>query len=88
MAQEDNSSRALWFVAGAALGATIALLYAPRTGKETRKRIVKQAERSRETIAEHGRNIAEAGRDLYDKGRDLADEAAQMFERGRKLVEG
>jgi hypothetical protein len=28
------------------------------------------------------------GRDLYDKGRKVADEAADLFERGRRLVEG
>lgn len=88
MAQEDNTSRALWFVAGAAIGATIALLYAPQSGRDTRRRIAKKAEKGREALAEQGRNIAEAGRDLYDKGRELADEAAELFERGRKLVEG
>ena len=28
------------------------------------------------------------GRELYSKGKNMADEAADMFERGRKLVEG
>jgi hypothetical protein len=28
------------------------------------------------------------GRELYSKGKSMADEAADMFERGRKLVEG
>lgn len=85
---QDNSDRVLWFVAGAALGATIALLYAPQSGKDTRRRLRKQAERGREALTEQGRSLADAGRELYEKGRDLADEAAQMFERGRKLVEG
>jgi hypothetical protein len=28
------------------------------------------------------------GRELYDKGRRVADDAAELFERGRRLVEG
>ena len=28
------------------------------------------------------------GRELYDRGREIADEAADMFDRGRKLMEG
>jgi gas vesicle protein len=88
MAQEENTSRALWFVAGAALGATIALLYAPHSGRETRRRSVRQAEKGRDAIADQGRHLAERGRELYDRGRDLADEAASLIERGKKLVEG
>ncbi len=34
------------------------------------------------------RDLMDRGRELYDKGRTLADEAADMFERGKKLVEG
>ncbi|MCC7154679.1 MAG: YtxH domain-containing protein [Bryobacterales bacterium] len=85
---QDNTDRVLWFAAGAALGATIALLYAPQSGKDTRRRLRRQAERGREALAEQGRTLADAGRELYEKGRDLAEEAAQMIERGRKLVEG
>jgi len=85
---QDNTDRVLWFAAGAALGATIALLYAPQSGKDTRRRLRRQAERGRDALAEQGRTLADAGRELYEKGRDLAEEAAQMIERGRKLVEG
>lgn len=36
---ESGGSSVGWFVIGAALGAGIALLYAPRSGEETRRRI-------------------------------------------------
>jgi gas vesicle protein len=35
MAQE-NGDKVVWFLAGAAIGAAIALLYAPASGEETR----------------------------------------------------
>ena len=35
----DQDNKLVWFVAGAAVGATIALLYAPQSGKVTRRLI-------------------------------------------------
>lgn len=87
MAKDDSSSSLLWFVSGAAIGAVVALLYAPESGHRTRKKLVRQASRGREYLAESGREAVERGRDLYDKGREIADEAADLFERGRKLAE-
>jgi gas vesicle protein len=85
---QDNSTTLLWFVAGAAIGASIALLYAPQTGRDTRRLIGKKARQGGDAISDLGRDIADKGRDLYKKGSRLADDAADLFERGRKLVEG
>lgn len=85
---EANKSRFMWFVAGAALGAAIALLYAPASGAETRRRISLKTQEGRESLLESGKELFERGRELYEKGREIADEAAELFERGRKLVEG
>jgi gas vesicle protein len=85
MADEGNgSSGVVWFFAGAAIGAAIALLYAPASGEETRRKIAD----GRSALGESGKEVFERGRELYERGRQLADEAADMFERGRKLVEG
>jgi gas vesicle protein len=88
MAQEDSSNSIVWFVAGAAVGAAIALLFAPASGKETRKLLGKKADEGREVLAEQGRAAMDRTRELYEKGRKVADDAAEMFERGRKLAEG
>ena len=84
----NNTSRLLWFLAGGAIGAAVAMLWAPGPGAETRRRITETAEGRGEALAESGREIFDRGRDLYDKGRQIADEAAEMFDRGRKLVQG
>ena len=70
------------------MGASIALLYAPQSGKDTRRLLEKKAKKGREALEDAGRDLADRGRDLYDKGRKVADDAADLFERGRKLVEG
>lgn len=92
---QDNSGNLVWFVAGAAIGATICLLYAPQSGKDTRRLLTKKARRGSEALSEagrdaldKGRDVLDKGRDLYEKGRRVADEAAELFERGRRLVEG
>jgi gas vesicle protein len=89
MAQDNG--KLIWFAAGAAVGAAVALLYAPQSGSATRRLISKKAKQSGEAISDAvsdtGRDLMEKGRDLYEKGRRVADEAADLFERGRRIVE-
>jgi gas vesicle protein len=87
MAQE-NGDKVVWFLAGAAIGAAIALLYAPASGEETRAKLAEKANEGRDLLGERGRELMDRGRELYSKGKGMADEAAEMIERGRKLVEG
>lgn len=85
---EDRSSRLVWFLSGAAIGAAVALLYAPQSGQETRRQIGERTGAGREALAGSGKEVFDQGKELYDKGRKIADEAADMFDRGRKLVQG
>ena len=87
MAQED-SGKLLWFIAGGAIGATIALLYAPTSGRETRRLIHRKTREGREALMDGGRDLVDKGRDLYEKGRRVAEDAADMLERGRRLMDG
>ncbi len=86
MADEDNGGGWIWFVAGAALGAAVGLMYAPASGQETRRKI---AEEGRQAFANQSwGDLIDKGRDIYERGRQLADDTAEIFERGRKLLEG
>ena len=84
---EDYGGKVVWFVAGIAIGATIALLYAPASGEATRRQSPSKTQRSREALADSGKDMLDRGKEMYDRGRKLADDAADMFERGRKIVE-
>ncbi|MEO7142577.1 MAG: YtxH domain-containing protein [Bryobacteraceae bacterium] len=86
--QEENGGKLVWFLVGAAVGASVALLYAPASGNVTRRKLARTAQDGRETLEDSGRDMLDRGRELYEKGRKIADEAADMFERGRKLVQG
>ena len=85
---EDVGGKVVWFVAGAAIGAAVALLYAPASGEETRKKIADTTGAGRDALAQSGKEMIDRGRELYERGRKIADEAADMFDRGKKLVEG
>ena len=82
---DSGSNRLAWFLTGAIIGATIAVLYAPKSGKDTRQFI---SDKSKDALGDTGKNFLEAGKDMFDRGRQLVDDAADLFERGRKLVQG
>jgi gas vesicle protein len=84
----NTSDSLIWFIAGAAIGASVALLYAPQKGRDTRRLIIRKTRHGREVVTDASRDLADKGRELFDKGRRVADDAAELFERGRKLVEG
>lgn len=85
---DENNGRLLWFLAGAAIGATIALLYAPYSGVETRSRLSKKVQEGRDALAEGGQELYERGKQLYEKGKAVAEEAAELFDRGKDLAQG
>lgn len=77
-----------WFLAGAAIGAGVALLLAPKSGKDTRKYLSKTTKNTREAMESSGRDMMDRGKELYDRGRKIVEDASDLFERGRKLVQG
>ena len=87
---DDDVSGLVWFLAGMGVGAAVALLFAPKTGRATRKLLARTAERGRDQLSERAEELRERGRELYERGRDLAQEvsgeAADLLERGRKIV--
>jgi len=84
----DLGGNVVWFLTGAFIGAAVAILYAPKSGKDTRKYLSDKVQQSKDAVADTSNNIVEAGKDMFDRGRQLVDDAADLFERGRKLVKG
>ena len=68
--------KSIWVLVGMAIGAGIALLYAPQSGKQTRKLIRRKAEDARETIVETGEAVADKTKDFYSKSAKAVTEAA------------
>jgi gas vesicle protein len=88
--EEESSlgSNVAWFLTGAFIGAAVAILYAPKSGKETRQYLADKVQQSKDAVTESSNNIVDASKDMFERGRQLVDDAADLFERGRKLVKG
>lgn len=82
MANENNSSGSILvaFALGAAVGAAIALLYAPAPGEETRRRLAAKAREGRDKVEA----MARGGREFVDRHRD---DLTSAVERGRETFE-
>ncbi len=77
-----------WFLAGAVIGASAALLLAPSSGEDAREYLGQAAHDSKDAVTSSSREMMERGKELYERGRQLAEDAAELFDRGRKLVQG
>jgi gas vesicle protein len=72
---EENStvSKLGYFLVGGGIGAIVALLFAPRTGRETRDLIAQKAAESKERFTSASRNVSERVSDYVDKGKELVN---------------
>jgi gas vesicle protein len=86
--EKEEGGKLAWFLTGAALGAAAAILYAPKSGKETRQLISHKAQEASDAVSGTSRDLYERGKDVYDKGKQVVDDAASLFDRGRKLARG
>lgn len=63
----NNGDTLVWFLVGAAVGASVALLYAPQSGDRTRRMIGRKLADGREVLEEQGSELLEKSRDLFEK---------------------
>ena len=76
--QSQATSNIAWFLTGAFIGAAAAILYAPQSGKQTRKFISNKTQQGREAVETAGQDIADASKDMFERGRKLVDDAADL----------
>jgi gas vesicle protein len=68
---EDNNNNLVYFLVGAAVGAGVALLFAPQSGKETREMIRDRANEGADYVKRQSRDLRENAGDYVDKGKEL-----------------
>jgi gas vesicle protein len=79
MSEENDGSKAAFFLAGLGIGAVIALLLAPRSGKETRDMIVQKAEEGRDFVKTKSEEIRKQAEDAVEKGKDLVSKQKELL---------
>jgi len=87
--EPDGGSSIGWLLFGAALGAGLALLFAPASGAETRKRLTRSAKRIKETAADALEEIRDEFDDFTDRAVEKVDEVkAAARETGEEIEDG
>jgi gas vesicle protein len=101
MAEDSRVQGLAWFVAGLGVGALVGILYAPKSGRETREDIAQGAREGTEYLRTKGKQAArqvgtfvDRGKeqigDYVDRGRDAVDRGRaqweEFVERGKSLV--
>jgi hypothetical protein len=80
----STSNTLLAFAIGALAGAAVALLYAPASGADTRRKLKDKARAGRDRVSD----LAEEGRDFLNRQRESVEKAVEhgreVFERARK----
>ena len=81
MLKRNASEACLLLITGMAIGATVAVLFAPESGAKTRKRLGKYARRTVEDLWEQGQEAietaADRGKEYFERGKEKATEAVQ-----------
>jgi gas vesicle protein len=82
---EDNKSYGLaWFLAGLGVGAVVGILYAPKSGRETREDLAQGAREGTEYLRQRSKQVAEDVGNLVDKGKTQVNE---YVDRGRDAID-
>ena len=76
---DSNSNSFLWFLAGLGVGAVVGVLYAPRSGNETREALRSKAEEGREFVRDRARTARSQANDWVDRGREVLNQQKDQF---------
>jgi gas vesicle protein len=69
----DNvGSKVSFFLVGLGIGALVGILFAPKSGEETREYLADKAEEGREYAQRKARELRERAEDLVERSKDVA----------------
>lgn len=87
MPHNGSSSAIGIFLAGAAVGAILALLFAPQSGEETREWLQKKARQDLKKLKTKGQRLRKRAHDLYDEGREQLADVLEVGSKAARKVE-
>jgi len=88
----DNiGSKVTYFLVGLGVGALVGLLFAPKSGQETREYLSKKAEEGRDYAQRKARELRERAEDFVERGKEFAgkqkDSISAAVEAGREAYQ-
>ncbi|HLJ85208.1 MAG TPA: YtxH domain-containing protein [Candidatus Angelobacter sp.] len=79
MSDHDTGNGVMWFLAGLGFGALLGVLYAPRSGRETRAAIRNSAEEGGEYLKSRGREAKETMDQWVQRGQEVVNRGKEQF---------
>ena len=83
MTESKGGDKFLYFLAGAGIGAVLALLFAPKSGKETRELIARTATEGRDLVTS---KVSEGRQYVEDRGRKVGDDFSSFVDRSKEAL--
>ncbi|HXY00603.1 MAG TPA: YtxH domain-containing protein [Candidatus Limnocylindrales bacterium] len=85
----DNvGSKVSFFLVGVGIGALLGVLFAPKSGEETREYLAKRADEGKDYAQKKARELRERADELIERGKDVAsrkrESLAAAVEAGRE----
>jgi len=79
MSENNGASKLGFFLAGLGIGAILALLWAPKSGKETRDYIAQKAEEGKDYVKTKTEELRRQAEDAVEKGKDLVTKQKDLL---------
>lgn len=90
MADEQSTYGFGWFLAGLGAGALLGVLFAPKSGRETRGDIAATAREKSEYLRQRSREVSDQMGEYADRGKEYMNKGRAQWEefvnRGRQFV--
>ncbi len=84
----EDDRRFSYFFLGLGLGVAVGLLFAPKSGEETRRVLRSKAEGGRDYVLRRTKEVREGALGLVERGKDVVnrqkDQIASAFEAGKQ----
>ena len=79
MSDRDGGNGFMWFLAGLGFGALLGVLYAPRSGRETRESLMNSAQEGRDYLKTRGKEARETVNQWVDRGKDVVGQQKEKI---------
>jgi gas vesicle protein len=72
MSESNVGSKVSFFLVGLGIGALVGILFAPKSGEETREYLAQKADEGREYAQRKARELRERADDIMERGKSVA----------------
>lgn len=79
MSDNNGASKLAFFLAGMGIGAILALLFAPKSGKETRDYLVQKAEEGKDYVSVRSRDLRKQAEEVVEKAKDVVSKQKEQL---------